>query len=79
MWLGSLFSSKAPNSVIRPILLVVLTGSGVKLLGASDEVLMLVLFGGGAIVAVFTVWMRRKIQAVQAAQRAERKTARVPT
>ena len=43
VWLGAHVSSRAPGGVIRRALVVVLTASGLKLLGASNQTLFLVL------------------------------------
>jgi uncharacterized membrane protein YfcA len=50
-YLGARLSSRAPDRVVRPVLVVVLLLSGLKLLGAPDEV-VLVLTGLAAAVLV---------------------------
>lgn len=51
VFLGARFSSRAPDYVIRPALIVVLLGSGLKLLGAGDLLLGLVA-GSSALLGV---------------------------
>jgi uncharacterized membrane protein YfcA len=50
-YLGARLSSRAPDRVVRPVLVVVLLVSGLKLLGAPDEA-VLVLAGACAVVLV---------------------------
>lgn len=52
-YLGARISSRAPDHVIRPILVVVLAISGAKLLGASDPVVLAML---ALAVAVGIMW-----------------------
>jgi uncharacterized protein len=47
VYLGARVSSRAPDRVIRPILVIVLTVSALKLLGASNVVVASVLAGAG--------------------------------
>jgi uncharacterized membrane protein YfcA len=63
--IGAHLSSRAPDAIIRPILAVVLTLSGMKLLGASNELLgaTLAVAVVGALVAG-AVWFRtRRVEA----------------
>jgi uncharacterized protein len=45
VYLGARYSSRAPDHIIRPILVVVLVASGLKLLGVSNVVTLLCVFG----------------------------------
>ena len=49
VYVGARVSSKAPDFVIRPVLVVVLGLSALKLLGASNDVLIGVLVGSVAV------------------------------
>lgn len=63
VYVGARVSSRAPDHVIRPILVVVLTLSAIKLLGAPDVAVIAVLGGvvlGGAIAYAY-VWRARTI------------------
>jgi len=62
VYLGARVSSRAPDRIIRPVLIVVLLISAAKLLGASDDVvlaLMLAAVAGAIGVAVRILWQRR--------------------
>ncbi|MEA3055037.1 MAG: uncharacterized protein QOD30_469 [Actinomycetota bacterium] len=71
VYLGARVSSRAPDAVIRPILVLVLTLSGLKLLGASNA-----LVGGciaiTAVVAAAVVLRRRRTHAMVEASVASR-------
>ena len=58
VYLGARVSSKAPDFVIRPALVVVLGISALKLLGASNTVLIGVLVGSLAVVVTAVVRKR---------------------
>jgi hypothetical protein len=47
VYLGARVSSRAPDRVIRPLLVVVLTVSALKLIGASNIVVLSILGGAG--------------------------------
>jgi uncharacterized membrane protein YfcA len=66
VYLGARVSTKAPDEVIRPILVVVLLISALKLLGVGTSYLGLAIAGGLAVLAV--VFLRRRLLAVGAAQ-----------
>src|SRR4029078_2941754 len=51
VYVGARLSSVAPDHVIRPVLCVVLSLSGLKLLGLSNEALGLCLAGGLVLLA----------------------------
>jgi hypothetical protein len=56
VFVGAMLSSRAPDQVIRPILVVVLLASSLKLLGVGTQVVVTVI---GAFVAVSAlVWGR---------------------
>jgi hypothetical protein len=62
VYLGARVSSRAPDRIIRPVLIVVLLISAAKLLGASDDVVLALLLAAvaGAIgVATRIFWQRR--------------------
>lgn len=62
VYFGAHISSRAPDRVIRPILVVVLLLSGAKLLGASDELVLGLLgaaLGIGAVLGVVAARRRR--------------------
>jgi uncharacterized protein len=52
VFVGALFSTRAPDHVIRPALMVVLLGSSLKLLGASTPV-VLATVGVSAVIGIF--------------------------
>ena len=54
VWVGARLSSKAPDGVIRPILVFVLTASALKLLGVPNSTLGIVLLTGSLI--ALPVW-----------------------
>jgi hypothetical protein len=54
VWAGARVSSRAPDGVIRPLLVFVLAASGLKLLGLPNDVLGAVLFLGALI--GFAIW-----------------------
>ena len=60
VYLGARVSSKAPDAVIRPALVVVLGISALKLLGASNTVLIGVLLGSLAVVVTAVVRKRTR-------------------
>ncbi|MFN8017934.1 MAG: sulfite exporter TauE/SafE family protein [Acidimicrobiales bacterium] len=55
VYLGARISSKAPDRIIRPILVAVLVVSGLKMLGASNEVVGTVALVMGALAASLIV------------------------
>ena len=57
VYLGARVSSRAPDRIIRPVLVIVLIVSALKLLGASNVVVMSVL--GVAGLATIVLWTRR--------------------
>jgi uncharacterized membrane protein YfcA len=59
VYVGARASAKAPDSVIRPALVVVLSLSGLKLLGVANTALGVVLVGGLAYFVVLGVRTRR--------------------
>ncbi|MFL6128123.1 MAG: sulfite exporter TauE/SafE family protein [Mycobacteriales bacterium] len=72
VWLGARLSSRAPQRVVRRALALVLLASGLKLVGASTEVL------GAALLAVAVLgplaWMAaRRLAGLPASWRAERR------
>ena len=68
VYFGARISSRAPDRIIRPILVAVLLVSAVKLLGASDDV-VLGLFAAflavGAVMGILTLRQRTDEQAVK--------------
>jgi hypothetical protein len=60
--IGAQISSRAKDSLIRPALVLVLTLSGLKLLGVSNAVLGAVL-GAAAVAAVVTFFVARRRRA----------------
>jgi uncharacterized membrane protein YfcA len=52
VYVGARVSSRAPDRLIRPVLVVVLAASGLKLLGASNWVLLAFLLVSGVVAAV---------------------------
>jgi uncharacterized membrane protein YfcA len=62
VYIGARVSTKAPDEVIRPILVVVLLISALKLLGVSTGYLGLAIAGGLAVLAA--IFLRRRLIAV---------------
>lgn len=66
-WIGAQISSRAPGGIIRRVLAVLLLGSGLKLLGAPEVVVL----GStvGAVVFAFVAWgiIRKRVIRVPAA------------
>jgi len=58
VYLGARVSSRAPDRIIRPVLVVVLTVSALKLIGASNVVILAVLGGVGLGALVMYAWRR---------------------
>jgi uncharacterized protein len=56
VFFGALLSSKAPDHLIRPALVIVLLASSLKLLGASNGALGLSL--GAVLVVALGLWVR---------------------
>jgi len=69
-WLGAQGSTRAPGGIIRRVLAVVLLASSLKLLGASNEVVLAV--SAGALVLGSLLWMivRRRLRGARIAARA---------
>jgi uncharacterized membrane protein YfcA len=62
--IGARISSRAPDHVIRPILVVVLVASGAKMLGAPNELMLAYL---GAVLVAGAVWGLRSLRRRDAA------------
>lgn len=60
VYVGARVSSRAPDRIIRPVLVIVLTVSALKLLGASNVVVASVL--GAAVVVGAIVYARRRVR-----------------
>lgn len=62
VYLGARVSSRAPDRIIRPVLVVVLVISAAKLLGASDDVVLALLLAAvaGAIGVATRIWWQRR-------------------
>jgi hypothetical protein len=58
VYLGARVSSRAPDRIIRPLLVVVLTVSALALLGASNVVIVAILCGAGLGALVTYAWRR---------------------
>jgi uncharacterized membrane protein YfcA len=58
VYLGARVSSRAPDRIIRPVLVVVLTVSALALLGASNTVILAILGGTGLGALVISAWRR---------------------
>jgi uncharacterized protein len=58
VYIGARVSSRAPDRIIRPLLVVVLTVSALKLIGASNVVVLAVLGGVGLGALVTYAWRR---------------------
>ena len=58
VYIGARISSRAPDRIIRPILVIVLTVSALKLLGASNIVVASVLAGAG--LGALVIYVRRR-------------------
>jgi uncharacterized membrane protein YfcA len=58
VYLGARVSSRAPDRIIRPVLVVVLTVSALKLVGASNVVVLAILGGVGLGALVTYAWRR---------------------
>jgi hypothetical protein len=56
--MGARISSRAPDRIIRPVLVVVLAVSALKLLGASNVVVLAILGGVGLGALVTFAWRR---------------------
>jgi uncharacterized protein len=74
VWLGAQASSRAPAGIVRRCLTIVLLASGLKLLGASNSVLIIAL--AVAAIAAPLIWMAiRRGQGLPATARSERNRA----
>jgi uncharacterized protein len=69
VYVGARVSSRAPDRIIRPVLVIVLTGSALKLLGASNVVVASLLAGAGVGALVIYAWRRRADALLNDAQR----------
>src|SRR5262249_54619625 len=58
VYLGARVSSRAPERIIRPVLVVVLTVSALALLGVSNAVILAILGGAGLGALVTYAWRR---------------------
>jgi uncharacterized membrane protein YfcA len=58
VYLGARVSSRAPDRVLRPVLVVVLTVSALKLIGTSNAVVLAILGGVGLGALVTYAWQR---------------------
>ncbi len=58
VYLGARVSSRAPDRIIRPVLVVALTVSALALLGASNAVILAILCGAGLGALVTYAWRR---------------------
>jgi uncharacterized protein len=58
VYLGARVSSRAPDRIIRPVLVVVLTVSALKLIGASNVIVLAILGGVGIGALVTYAWRR---------------------
>ena len=70
VYVGARVSSRAPDALIRPVLIVVLTASGAKLLGAPDAVVVTMLGSalvGGAAFVAYRMKSRSRVPAVSSA------------
>lgn len=65
VYAGARVSSRAPDALIRPVLIVVLAGSALKLLGAPNAVVAVLLALAAAGLAVATVRRRRSAPVVE--------------
>lgn len=77
VYVGARVSAKAPDAIIRPALVIVLGVSALKLLGASNLVLLGVLIGSLAVIATGVV-RRRLGSGVRAAGGVSAASAMVP-
>ncbi len=69
VFLGAQLSSRAPDHVIRPALIVVLLASSAKLLGASNQLAALAVVGAGALMLAISLLVgaaRRRASAEKA-------------
>jgi uncharacterized membrane protein YfcA len=68
VFLGAQLSSRAPDHVIRPALIVVLLASSTKLLGASNQIAAITVAAAALIMVVVAISLkaRRKAQAAKA-------------
>jgi uncharacterized protein len=71
VYLGARVSSRAPDRVIRPILVIVLTVSALKLLGASNVVVASVLGGAGLAALVIYACRRAPLSFPQNSRRSD--------
>jgi len=58
VYLGARVSSRAPERIIRPVLVIVLTVSALALLGASNTVILAIVGGAGLGALVTFAWRR---------------------
>ena len=66
MFIGAQLSSRAPDHIIRPALIIVLLASSSKLLGASNIVAAITVVSAGAVmlgVSLMLSALRRKAEA----------------
>jgi uncharacterized membrane protein YfcA len=59
VYLGARVSSRAPDHLIRPVLVFVLTQSGLKLLDVPNAIVGLLIVAAAVAVAVRALWIRR--------------------
>jgi uncharacterized protein len=58
--LGAVVSSRAPDSIVRPVLVVVLLASGLKLAGVSNASLGLILLAAALAAIAYIAIARRQ-------------------
>lgn len=69
VFLGAQLSSRAPDHIIRPALIVVLLASASKLLGASNQVAAISVVGAGALMAGVSLGLNAAARRKAAAQK----------
>jgi uncharacterized membrane protein YfcA len=70
-WIGAQGSTRAPGGIIRRVLAVVLLASGLKLLGASNEVVLAATVGALVFGSLFWMSIRRRLRRARREARAQ--------
>ena len=78
-FIGAQISSRAPGGIIRRILAVLLLASGLRLLGLSTELVLVVAVGALVVGSLAWIAIRRKVKGTRAERAERREPARPAT